>query len=486
MRTTIILLVIVLLAGGVAVSAPALTAAQPPLAPAAVPAAAVELVADGFVHPMTLREPPDGSGRLFVVEQTGKIWILNADGERLAEPFLDLSDRLVDLNLNYDERGLLGLAFHPAYADNGRFFVYYSAPLPESGPGGWDHTNVLSEFRVSASDPNMADPSSEAILLQEPWPYFQHNGGTLAFGPADGMLYLSWGDGGNANDTDQGSTLNGHVEDWYPENRGGNGQDISQNPMGSLLRLDVSTPMTYTVPGDNPFVGQLGSDLLELQWAYGFRNPYRFSFDMGPGHRLFAGDVGQQQWEEINVVVKGGNYGWNVKEGSRCLLLGGQAPGSCPDAIPLGVAHPDAGAPLIDPLIELPNSANAEAHDEALDGLAIVGGYVHRNPDLPDLYGHYLFGVWSGGHAHDHESGEHAPGQVFVARPAAEGLWGYEPLPIRNLAGGTLRGFLLSFAQDSNGDVYLLTSDTAGPTGDSGRIWKLVQPAEVLLPLVVR
>lgn len=486
MRTSIFLLVIVLLTGGLALGAGARSSAGAPAVPVAAPSAWVELVADGFVHPMTLQEAPDGSGRLFVVEQTGEIWIITAGGERLPEPFLDISERLVDLNLGYDERGLLGLAFHPDYVGNGRFFVYYSAPLLESGPDGWDHTNVLSEFRVSADDPNKADASSEAILLQEPWPYWQHNGGTLAFGPADGMLYLSWGDGGNANDTDQGSTLDGHVEDWYADNAGGNGQDISQNPMGSLLRLDVSTPSTYTVPADNPFVGALGNGLLELQWAYGFRNPYRFSFDMGAGHRLFVGDVGQQQWEEVDVVVKGGNYGWNVKEGPICLLLGGQAPGSCPDSIPADAAHPDAGAPLIDPVIAVPNSANPAVHDEALDGLAIVGGYVHRNPALPELYGRYLFGVWSGGHDEDHESGDHAPGQIFIANETVQGLWGYEPLTIRNLAGGTPNGFLLSLSQDSEGDVYLLTADTTGPSGQSGRVWKIVAPRPQFLPLILK
>ncbi|MGH3061488.1 MAG: PQQ-dependent sugar dehydrogenase, partial [Gaiellaceae bacterium] len=185
------------------------------------PAVGLRTVADGLTSPVTLTSPGDGSGRLFVVDQAGLIRLLMPDGTLRPEPFLDLRGRMVTLMPGFDERGLLGLAFHPQYAANGRFFVYYSAPLRAGGPAGFNHTSHISEFRVSA-DPNRADPASERILLQVDEPQFNHNGGTLLFGPDDGDLYISLGDGGGANDVGLG-----HVADWFADNGGGNGQDVT-------------------------------------------------------------------------------------------------------------------------------------------------------------------------------------------------------------------------------------------------------------------
>jgi len=433
-------------------------------APAQTPVAAVSLVAEGFAHPVALKEPPDGSGRRFIVDQTGQIWIVTSGGTLLAEPFLDIAGRMVNVNPGYDERGLLGLAFHPDYADNGRFFVFYSAPLQEGAPVGWSHTNVIAEYAVSDEDANRADHDSEEIVMTIDWPQGNHDGGTLAFGPEDGYLYISLGDGGGGGDDDAG-----HVDDWYADNGGGNGQDIEENLLGSILRIDVNTApaVPYLIPPDNPFVGQ--TDYPE-QWAYGFRNPYRFSFDMGGDHQLFAGDVGQRLWEEVDLVTAGGNYGWNVKEGAHCFDADDPmtSPAECPDAIPAGAEHPDAGAPLIDPIIEFANSTQPGGL-----GNSVVGGHVYRGDLLPFWDGSYLFGVFSN---------SQGVGDVFLATPDGQGGWPFERLTIANLPGGGLQDFLLSFGQDLDGEIYLLTAAEAGPTGTTGKVWKLVPPFKNYVP----
>ncbi|MGQ0713081.1 MAG: PQQ-dependent sugar dehydrogenase [Gemmatimonadaceae bacterium] len=235
-----------------------------------------------MASPIAIISADDRTGRLFIVDQTGTIHILTKRGELLATPFLDVRPRMVPLRPGFDERGLLGLAFHPNYRKNGRFFVYYSAPLRPGAPAGFNHTARIAEYRVS-SDPNVADPASERVVLEIDKPQFNHNGGTLLFGK-DRMLYISIGDGGGANDVGLG-----HVEDWYPENGGGNGQDIQQNLLGNILRIDIDRGTPYGIPRSNPFAGKPGLDEI---WAYGLRNPYRMSFGMKGGHRLFVGDAG--------------------------------------------------------------------------------------------------------------------------------------------------------------------------------------------------
>ena len=367
-----------------AVVAAAAIAAVPSTAAAQTeeaPAVGLRTVADGLTSPVTLASPGDGSGRLFVVDQAGLIRVLTPDGALRPEPFLDLRSRMVTLMAGFDERGLLGLAFHPQYAANGRFFVYYSAPLRAGGPAGFNHTSHISEFRVSA-DPNRADPASERIVLQVDEPQFNHNGGTLLFGPDDGDLYISLGDGGGANDVGLG-----HVADWYSDNGGGNGQDVTENLLGSILRIDVDRGAPYAIPADNPFAGTPGcADGCDETWAYGFRNPYRMSFDSGGSHQLFVGDVGQLSWEEVNIVSAGGNYGWNVKEGTHCFDAESptQEPAACPDVV--GAGHPRTGDPLIDPIIEYPQARLGGP------GVAVVGGHVYRGSALPQFRGRYVFG----------------------------------------------------------------------------------------------
>jgi glucose/arabinose dehydrogenase len=419
------------------------------------PAVGLRTVAEGLTSPVTLTSPSDGSGRLFVVDQAGLIRVLMHDGTLRAEPFLDLRSRMVALMPGFDERGLLGLAFHPQYAANGRFFVYYSAPLRAGGPAGFNHTSHISEFRVSA-DPNRADLASERILLQVDEPQFNHNGGTLLFGPDDGYLHISLGDGGGANDVGLG-----HVADWYADNAGGNGQDVTENLLGSILRIDIDAGTPYGIPPDNPFVGTAGLDEV---WAYGFRNPYRMSFDSGGSHQLFVGDVGQASWEEVSIVSGGGNYGWNVKEGTHCFDAESptQEPAACPDVV--GAGHPRTGDPLIDPIIEYPQARLGGP------GVAVVGGHVYRGSALPQFRGRYVFGDWS-------RSFGQPSGSLFVAKPRKRGLWQMQELRVATSPTNRLNARLLGFGQDAAGELYALTTNNAGPTGTTGRVLKLVRPS---------
>jgi glucose/arabinose dehydrogenase len=412
----------------------------------------LEEVAGGFTSPVGMAVPPDGSGRIIVVDQVGLLRVVTAEGEVLGTPFLDVADRMVDLSEDYDERGLLGLAFHPDYAANGRFYVYYSAPLRDGAPDDFDHTSHVSEFTVSA-DPDVADPASERVLLEVDQPEFNHNGGTLAFGPDDGYLYISLGDGGGADDVGLG-----HVEDWYEDNAGGNGQEVTQNLLGKILRIDVDGGPSYGIPPDNPFVGRDGLDEI---YAYGFRNPWRFAFDPGGDHDLLVGDAGQNLWEEVSRVERGGNYGWNVREGTHCFSTDDPftSPPSCPDEV--GAGHPDTGDPLLDPVIEYAHPGVGGGY-----GLVVVAGQVYRGSLLPALAGRYVFADWS-------DSFEAPSGQLFVATPRDEGLWAFEVLPLAGSPDGTLDRYVLAFGQDDEGEVYVLTTDNAGPSGETGRLFLL-------------
>lgn len=404
----------------------------------------LDLIAEELASPVGLKEAPDGTGRLFVVDQTGVIRIILPDGNMLEESFLDLRDRMVSLSPGFDERGLLGLAFHPDYENNGRFFVYYSAPLRPDGPEGWNHTSHISEFIVSP-DPNEADPESERIVLQVDQPQFNHNAGNIHFGP-DGFLYISLGDGGGANDVGLGHTPGL-----------GNGQDAT-NLLGSILRIDVDTGDPYGIPSDNPFIGTTGRDEI---YAYGLRNPYRFSFDMRESHRLIAADVGQNLWEEVNIIENGGNYGWNIKEGTHCFDPENPnvSPSECPETGPL------FDDPLIDPVIEY---GNIREQPDGL-GLSVIGGHIYRGSELPQFNNRYIFGDWS-------SSFGMPSGRLFVATPRVRGLWHIQEPRIVNRPDGRLGHFVLGFGQDTAGEVYVLVTDNTGPAGTSGKVYKLSRP----------
>jgi glucose/arabinose dehydrogenase len=417
----------------------------------------LKLIADNFVSPLSVVDARDGTKRLFVVDQVGKIWIINPGGTTVANPFLDISSKLVTLSPDYDERGLLSLAFHPNFKNNGKFYVFYTAPPRPGGPEPgvpWDNQTRISEFQVSAGNPDKADPSSERIIFKANHPESNHNGGTIAFGPDDGYLYISIGDGGNFDDIGPG-----HVDDWYKKNAGGNGQDVRQNLLGNFLRIDVNSisgTNAYGIPPDNPFVGRAGKDEI---YAYGFRNPYRFSFDMEGHNWLYAGDEGQSLYEEIDVVTRGGNYGWNVKEGTHCFNTDNDLKErfACP-------VEDSAGNPLLDPVIEVKNSANPEGGGLTI---AIVGGNVYRGTSIPSLFGKYIFGFLSA-------SFDGPQGKILVAKPSTIGLWSFEVLKLKSFP-KDLGIWLKGFGQDQKGEIYVTGAPELGPQGKTGKVYKLVQ-----------
>jgi len=422
-----------------------------PEPPVPVTTPGLKLVADNLVSPIGIFEAPDKSGLRYIVDQIGKIWILGNDGNVRPNPFFDISSKMVRLAAGYDERGLLGLAFHPKFKENGKFYVYYNA-LPRPGgpaPGvNWNCIDRVSEFIVSPGNPTITDMSSERILIDQDDPQSNHNGGTLAFGP-DGYLYVSIGDGGGANDNGAG-----HVPDWYLVNTGGNGQDVYANLLGNILRIDVNNGAPYGIPPDNPFVNGPGKDEI---YAYGFRNPYRFSIDMGGTHQLIVGDAGQNLWEEVDVVKKGGNYGWNVKEGTHCFNTDNPLTvrPSCPIV-------DTAGNPLIDPVIEFGTASNPNGGL----GLTVIGGNIYRGNDMPDLKGKYIFAVFS-------KTGTAPQGKLYVGTPQSSGMWPFTEL---NPVGypTDLGMYVKGFGQTLDGEMYVAATGVQGPSGTTGKVFKIV------------
>jgi glucose/arabinose dehydrogenase len=327
-------------------------------------------IVDGLQRPVDLQ--PDGSGRLFVIEKAGRIRILEND-QLVQAPFLDITDRV---GSNGNEQGLLGLAFHPAYQQNGRFFVNYTDRNGDT---------VISRFQVSGV-PNVADPSSEVKLLGVDQPYANHNGGVLAFGP-DGYLYAGLGDGGSQGDPNANAQNTGVL-------------------LGKILRLDVDAAESYAVPTDNPFGNEV--------WAYGLRNPWRFSFDRSTGD-LYTGDVGQNQWEEVDFLPAGSpggtNFGWDHREGAHDYEGGG----------PQG---------MVDPVAEY-------SHQEG--GCSITGGYVYRGA-MPEWNGIYLYG-------------DYCTGFIWGLLQTDSG-WQSQRLFDLDVT-------ITSFGQDQAGELYLV-SDTGG------------------------
>jgi glucose/arabinose dehydrogenase len=300
----------------------------------------LEPVIGGLNFPVYVTHAGDGSGRLFVVEKDGLIRIIEG-GQILAEPFVDIRDQVATTG----EQGLLSIAFHPGYQANGRFFMFYSDRESSS--------SLVVEYLVAEDDPNQAEPEGRVLLRvpqDEDMPF--HRAGQMQFGP-DGYLYVAIGDGGG-----------------YPAPQA---QDLS-SLYGSILRLDVDRGDPYAIPADNPFVGV--AEVREEIWAYGFRNPWRFSIDPCTG-QLFVGDVGEQRYEEVNLVEPGVNYGWPVAEASHCME---RADGAC------GLER--FGKPIFE---------YAHASIDPSGGNAVIGGYIYRGTSFPELVGHYLVADFSSG-----------------------------------------------------------------------------------------
>ena len=359
----------------------------PTPAPAPLRGLAADVVAGGLVRPVYAGHAGDGSGRLFVIEKEGRIRIVS-DGQLAPAPFLDITG-IVSSRAN--ERGLLGLAFHPDYASNGRFFVNYTQLRGAT---------VVAEYRVS-NDPDRADPESGQVLLTQAQPFANHNGGMLAFGP-DGMLYVALGDGGAAGD---------------PQNHG----QRLDTWLGTLLRLDVSEPGVYRVPSDNPFVGV--AEARGEIWAYGLRNPWRFSFDRATGD-LYIADVGQNSFEEIDFAPAsssgGENYGWKLMEGFSCFVEGSPECHSLRFTDPIAVYGRDAGC-------------------------SVTGGYVYRGSAHPALVGAYVFG-------------DYCSSNVWTLRRDAAGAW-------QMTLQGEIDARITSFGEDEAGELYI--------TDDAGRLLRL-------------
>jgi glucose/arabinose dehydrogenase/plastocyanin len=404
----------------------------------------LQTVVDRLASPLGMAVPDDGSNRIFVYDQSGLGWLVQ-ESVKLAIPLLDVRNRLVPLE-GYDERGLLGMATHPQFAQNPLIYTYTSEPssgsadFPSTLEAGVtnDHQSVIAEWRIDPASTNQVDPASRRELLRIDQPQANHNGGTLRFGP-DGFLYVSLGDGGAADD--QG---NGH-------SAGGNGQDTN-SILGKVLRIDVNGTNSfngqYGIPGDNPFVGGGG---LEEIYAYGFRNPYSFSFDRLTGE-LYLGDVGQNDIEEIDLVTKGVNFGWGIKEGTFYFEPNGAGPGYVTDSS-VRPLPPDS----IDPIAEYD-------HD---DGLAIVGGYVYRGSQISSLQGRYLLGDWG-----DFTTPSGRLYYLDAGNILKEFHLGLEDRPL----GFWLKGF----GQDATGELYVLVSRVLGPSGDSGRVLKIVPAPDAI------
>ncbi|MCA9437401.1 MAG: PQQ-dependent sugar dehydrogenase [Candidatus Omnitrophica bacterium] len=357
----------------------------------------LEKIAEGFEFPVLVTHAGDGSGRLFVVERRGKIWILDQEGNRLPKPFIDLGpdgeDRVASTEDTGDERGLLGLAFHPDYEENGRFFLHYSLkdPTQEGEESKYPASTMVAEYTVS-DDPDVADTAEKLIFGPVEQPYWNHNGGSIEFNPHDGCtgcLYLGLGDGGSANDPH------------------GNGQNL-ETFLGKILRIDVDSGDPYSIPGDNPKLTPRGPNEI---WAFGMRNPWRFSFDRETG-ALFAGDVGQGTREEVDIIEKGGNYGWNTMEGFSCF----------------NPAKDCDTKDLILPISQYDHPA----------GCSITGGYVYRGGRFPSLYGRYFFA-------------DYCLGKIWSIGQNVEGKWDREP----TLHDET--GYLISsFGEDESGEIYIV------------------------------
>ena len=360
-----------------------------------------KFIAGDFKEPLYLKNYPGKLDSLLILEQEGIIQLVYRNN-KLPTPFLDISDRVHEPWYPADEMGLLGLAFDPNFKDNGRFYVNYVNDNSET---------IISRFNIKG---NIGDPHSEEILISLKQPYPNHNGGFIEFGP-DGYLYISIGDGGSTGDPDQRA------------------QDLS-NLFGTILRIDVNTTEKYLIPIDNPYINTSNSK--KEIWHYGFRNVWRFSFDKLNGD-MYIGDVGQNNWEEINFIKAnskgGGNFGWSILEGNHCYP---EDNNKCDSQN------------TIKPLFEYPNDANylktiVGITQSKMHGCSVTGGYVYRGVNKPELYGRYFFGDYCTGKVWSLKNNN---GTIDIIDHTLELLDGMNKKQF----------YLSSFGQDENGELYII------------------------------
>lgn len=370
----------------------------------------LEQVANNLISPVALTHANDGSGRKFVLEQPGRILIIKGD-KVLPEPFLDLTSKVVSLNNAYAEMGLLSLAFHPDYKNNGRFFVYYSIPPTQENI---DHVAVIAEYHVSASNADKAD-STAKIIMKINEPESNHNGGQIAFGP-DGYLYIGLGDGGGQGDQ------HGEI---------GNGQNTSQL-LGSILRIDINKGEPYTIPSDNPFVGTAGRGEI---YAHGFRNPWRFSFDKQT-KRLFCGEVGQDKFEEVDIVEKGKNYGWRAMEGNHVYDE--------------NLRKQQQGVMYAAPIDEYEHTQGRRS---------VTGGYVYRGKKFGALEGKYVFAEWTG--------------ELFYLQENGSRGWERKEPRMAGKTDNKVDVTVNSFGEDEEGEIYMVAQRLVGANSPSGVVYRV-------------
>lgn len=436
----------------------------------------VELVADGLVAPLGLTFAPDGSGRRFIVDQRGLVLVLTPEGEVLSTPFLDITDQVV-LRDAFDERGLLELAFHPRFASNGKLYVQYSAEregenicvdedglVPEEPEGcPLQYTRRVSEFVVSPGDPDRVDPATERVVFETQWPGRKHNGGGLAFGP-DGMLYIGLGDGGFVH----GPSGAGSAFDVPPALLFGDllAQDLT-SLYGKILRIDVDRGDPYGIPPDNPFVGD--NRIPDEIYAWGFRNPFRISFDREGDQAMYVSATAETLFEATYKVTEPGNYGWAAREGTHCFDRTSPfaPPENCSSVGPLGEA-------IHDPIIEYLNFAVEDPRSEVSGsgfGRASLGGHIYRGDAIKWLRGRFVQGDFAQGSL---------DGQILVAKqmPSVSGhLWKLRRAFVFDPSDPVRSGFMKSIGQDADGELYAITGNFT-PTGLEGKIWKIVDGSD--------
>ncbi|OCT79440.1 HHIP-like protein 2 [Xenopus laevis] len=395
-------------------------------------------VANGLRNPVLMLHANDGTHRMFVAEQIGFVWVYLPDGSRIYEPFLNLRRAVLATPWLGDERGFLGMAFHPKYQNNGKFYVYYSI-MDENR----NEKIKISEFRVSEHDINKADPYSERHLLEIEEPAANHNGGQILFG-TDGYLYIFTGDGGKAGD---------------PFGRFGNAQNKNVL-LGKVLRIDVDGRRAYRkpygIPPDNPFVSERGA--APEVYAYGVRNMWRCSVDQGDPvtgrgkGRIFCGDVGQNRFEEVDIIVKGGNYGWRAKEGFECFDIKLCQNSSLDDILPIF----------------------AYGHQV---GKSVTGGYVYRGCESPNLNGVYIFGDFMNGRL------------MALQEDRVTGTWKKQDICMGDSTVcafprliNKYSKFIISFAEDEAGELFFLSTSQASAYSPQGSLYKLVDPSRRAAP----